>query len=178
MLTMKNRGFSLIEVLVTMVIVAIGLLGLLALQMRSFGLQTDSLNRKAASELTAQFVERLGGNKQGYDEKLPILPTNADAVFAPSTTLPAICSTNCTAAQVWNRDVALWVADARRRLPGAVARIAPTYGGGSVVSLDITLGWQEPNAQREVASDSCESLGTTYRNDPSYRCMISTIFPG
>lgn len=172
----KNRGFSLIEVLVTLVIVAIGLLGLLALQMRSFGLQTDSLNRKAAAELSSQLAERLAGNLSGYRAVVPSLTSPVDYLSAP---VVPNC-TNCTATELWNRDIALWVQEARRRLPGAVARVAPSYANASerVISVNVILGWQEPNAQTEGVNGSCAGLDAPYNADSSYRCITSTLFPG
>jgi type IV pilus assembly protein PilV len=44
---MKQRGLSMIEILVTLTIVAFGVLGLLGLQARALSFQKDSFDRKA-----------------------------------------------------------------------------------------------------------------------------------
>ena len=63
---MKQRGLSMIEILVTLTIVAFGLLGLLGLQARALSFQKDSFDRKAAAELVAQLAERMRANHLGF----------------------------------------------------------------------------------------------------------------
>ena len=51
------RGFSLIDVVVTIVLVTVGVLGMLALQAKSIEYTQDAINRNAAITLAHEFIE-------------------------------------------------------------------------------------------------------------------------
>lgn len=53
----KNQGFSLIEVLVTIVLTTVGILGMVALQGKSIQYTQDAVNRNAAATLTDELIE-------------------------------------------------------------------------------------------------------------------------
>ena len=59
-------GASMIEVLVSLAVVAFGLLGLAGLQARSMSFQKDSFDRKSAAEMVAQLAERVRANYDGF----------------------------------------------------------------------------------------------------------------
>lgn len=58
-----QRGFSLLEVLVTIVVLAFGLLGLAGLQMRSLSTNTDAYQRTQAQAILSDMAERLRANQ-------------------------------------------------------------------------------------------------------------------
>ena len=58
----KNQGFTLIENLVTIIVLAIGLLGLASLQGQGLSLTTDSYARTQASMLAFDIIERIRSN--------------------------------------------------------------------------------------------------------------------
>ncbi len=55
----------MIEVLVSLTIVAFGVLGLLGLQARALSFQRDSFDRRTAAEMVAQLAERMRANHMG-----------------------------------------------------------------------------------------------------------------
>ena len=65
---MKQHGLSMIEILVTLTIVAFALLGLLGLQARALSYQKDSFDRKAAAELVSNLAERMRANHLGFGD--------------------------------------------------------------------------------------------------------------
>jgi type IV pilus assembly protein PilV len=58
----QQHGFSLLEVLITIVIVAIGLLGVAGMQVASIKLSTNADIRSQASAHVAQIYERISSN--------------------------------------------------------------------------------------------------------------------
>ena len=58
------RGVSLIEILVTIVILAVGLLGLAGLQMRLQSSEVEAYQRTQASLLLEDMANRMGGNRK------------------------------------------------------------------------------------------------------------------
>jgi type IV pilus assembly protein PilV len=58
------HGAIMLEALITMVIAAFGLLGLAALQARSFGLEAEAYQRAQALELVQAMVERINANRK------------------------------------------------------------------------------------------------------------------
>ena len=58
-----NKGFSMVEVLVTIVILTIGLLGLAGLQGRASTAQMESYQRSQALILLADMADRINANR-------------------------------------------------------------------------------------------------------------------
>lgn len=72
----SGKGFSLIEVMVTIVIVAFGLLGLASLVLRGLQAGMDSQNRTMAVKQTYDMADRMRSNPSAvkdrhYDNRLP-----------------------------------------------------------------------------------------------------------
>jgi type IV pilus modification protein PilV len=176
-----QAGSSLIEVLIALGLVAVTMLGLLALQLRTLGLQKDSLDRRAAAVLVGGFADRVSVNftafrAGGYDT------TGAD--LGPTDTPPASTTacgtaTNCTPAEVAARDWALFQIDVRNRLPQGVAFLRSDATG-----TQITVGWFDPartDAQTGSAAAgaagrdaACTAVGLS---DDNYRCYSARVSP-
>lgn len=174
---MNARGFSLLEVLVALTIAAFGLLGLASLQARSLSMQVDSEARRVAAALVSQLRERVTANQEGYGQALAAGYTRTlnpgDPVAIPPCANPAACD---AVAEVPARQVGMWLAEVRRQLPEAAARVAPTVAG-SAASMTVTVGWIEPNARAVSPDAACDAIASV-RTNPAYRCVTAVLFPG
>ena len=172
-----QRGVTLIEVLVSIVIAAFGLLGLAALQARSLSMQIDSETRRVASGLVSQLRERVSANQEGYGVALQTLYTRtllpADALTIPSCANPNACTAT---AEVPAIQIAMWLAEVRRQLPEAAVRIQATTAG-SAASMSVTVGWMQPNSAAVASDNACSAIAAV-ANDSKYRCVTATFFPG
>ncbi len=59
---MKNSGFTLIEVLVSILILSVGVLGMTSMQMRALASNRDALLRIEASQIATDFIDRIESN--------------------------------------------------------------------------------------------------------------------
>lgn len=105
-MSMKSheQGFTLVEVLVALLILAIGLLGMASLMMTSLSSNHSAYQRSQASMLAYDMAERLRLNRTQAI-------TSNSYVFSSTTTMPSNpnCKSNgCTAAQVAQQDVREW----------------------------------------------------------------------
>lgn len=130
-----NRGFSLIEVLVAVLIVAVGVLGIAALQITTTAHTESSLQRGQASMLAREIIERMRINvdevKAGnYDiNSLPTLTTNCTGSGA-----------DCSPAQIRAHDLRLWSARVTSLMPSGNASIV-TDTSVDPVEVVVTLSW-------------------------------------
>ena len=172
---MQQRGLSMIEILVTLTIVAFGLLGLLGLQARALSFQKDSFDRKAAAELVAQLAERMRANHLGF------LAGNYTLTFEAADATPGAvttCAAPCTSAQVGTRDLDEWRIELRRRIPSAAAYIQWDPANPSWVN--VAMAWVEPQSPPRVAGDDlvCDALvGAGATIPANYRCYQTRVFP-
>ena len=172
----RQRGVSLLEVMISLVIVGIGVLGLIGMQARAMSNQRDSFDRKAAAELMAQISERMRANHLGFmanNYASTLLP--ADAV---GTATACVLASPCTAAQQASSDLVSWHTQIRNRLPSSGAVIGTSGAAGSVIgsganSMRITMIWREasPTGGTDAA---CAAVGV---NDGSFRCLVGEVFP-
>jgi len=171
----RQRGLSMIEILVSLTIVAFGLLGLAGLQARSMSFQKDSFDRKAATELATQLTERVMANYDGFragNYVLAMLPADATPAAVPACVDPQ----NCTATEIATRDWAMWRIDLRRRLPVSAAYLETPLVNGQRVDLRLTLAWQEGQTTDGNPDPVC-SLQPVNIQDPTYRCATWVFHP-
>lgn len=166
----RQAGLSMIEILVSLTIVAFGLLGLAGLQARSLTFQKDSFDRKAAAELAAQMTERIRANYDGF--RAGNYNLKMEQGDAPVTPIPACAdATNCTAQEVANRDWAMWTADVRRRLPTSAVYLAAPANS---VSMNLVMAWQEGKTTQTAVDPVCASVSIA---DETFQCFQWVIHP-
>lgn len=171
----RERGASLLEALVAIVIAAAAVLGAIGLQARTISLQVDSEARRTASALLAQLRERVSGNHEGYARALNAGYTAGLAPGGALSIPPCADPDRCDAVlEVPAIQISQWLGEVARQLPGAAAQTGPTQLG-SALSMTATIGWLEPNA--ESVDPTCDRI-PAIRADSRYRCATAVFFPG
>jgi type IV pilus assembly protein PilV len=122
----RQKGFNLIEVLVTLVVVSVALLSAVSLQMLSKRSNYDAAQRTTAAHLAQDMFARMRTNPNGLINYIPGGTLGGDVLGAA----PAInCQTalaNCTPAQLAAYDLWHW----EQQLDGAFETIAGASTGG------------------------------------------------
>jgi type IV pilus assembly protein PilV len=131
----RQRGFSLLEVLIALLVLSIGLLGLAALQ--TTGLRSNQMASMRTSATTAVYdiIDRMRANPQGV--------LDADYVIDTATTpsSPPDCRTgSCTTAELATFDLGEWK-NTIDELPGGTGEI--TQAAGTPPVNTITVRWNE-----------------------------------
>jgi len=110
----RQRGITMVESLVALVVIAVGMLGIAGLYLSSMQASRSAKLRSHAVELASSIADRIRANR--------------DAAVAYGTAAydgePAKqdCDTKlCTPAQLAQDDLARWIEDIRATLPGADA---------------------------------------------------------
>jgi len=151
----RERGVTLIEVLVTMVILAVGLLGLAGMQVRGLSIQKDAHGRALATQLALDIADRMRSNNGAVGSYAfnTAYPTGAYTVPAP----PDCVTTTCSATQQAQYDMSQWFTRLRGgALPGGWANIVAVAGTSA---WDVTLMWVETGFRTNTALRT--SLGST-----------------
>lgn len=161
--SIKNQqGATLIEILVTMLVVAIGLLGAAGLQLAATRYQQTAQMRNQAV-MQAQFItEKIKANNNAVIDATPPNPTStylAPQAYAAATlaALPAdpVCglTTACTSAQSAVKDMRDWRLSLQA-LPDGRGAIFPLTGAGGETdrtARQVIVMWQEKQ-QNEVGT--------------------------
>jgi type IV pilus assembly protein PilV len=173
----RQAGSSLIEVLISLFLVAVTMLGLLALQLRALGLQKDSLDRRAAAVLVSGFADHITMNFPGFTAG-SFAGSMSPTASAPSNASACATETGgCDGAEAAAREFALFAATVRARLPD---------GGVWVTSnanrAEITVAWRDVRrtdpASGGVATTDfdpiCVNVGL---EDANFRCYRARVAP-
>jgi type IV pilus assembly protein PilV len=146
-----QTGMTLIEVLVTLVLISVGLLGVAALQLTSLRNNQESYVRSQAAMLAADILDRMRSNQTGFAAGDYDMESDASGFDETGTD-------GTTAAT----DIAAWQDAIDRLLPGSDGEAA-----GRIVREDrivtITIRWREREEQ-----------GTTRTYDPASLPMFQT----
>ena len=163
----RQRGFTLLEVLIALLILSIGLLGLASLQ--TSGLRSNKMAsmRTTATQLAYDIADRMRANPAGVANLGGVGTENY--VITPTDTDPDMTNcegVTCTPGEMATYDLAQW-RGAIRSLPGGTSSIVRTVTG-TIVTHTITVFWDE---YRQGIT------GTACGPDPEVdlRCMSLTL---
>jgi type IV pilus assembly protein PilV len=175
LLNYKNqRGASLIEVLVAILILSFGMLSLGA--MLSFSVQMPKLSgyRTTATNLATDHIERIRANASEFAIGSYISNLSYDGTFN-NIALADCAYPNCSAAQLATMDTAATRRAARVALP-AGGMIVTCDGGacGANSYGNLWIVWQEPSSSsvlNSTTSDNCPVEVTGTYTNPAPRCL-------
>ena len=127
----NSQGFSLIEVLVTIVLTTVGILGMVALQSKSIQYTQDSVNRNAAVTLANDLIEIMRSNRDDLFANKPPLEYSYTNLLSTTTIYNAdgslkLNAANCPTSGVPNtlqQQGNCWLKQVQETLPDATALI-------------------------------------------------------
>jgi len=116
----KESGFSMVEVLVALVVLAIGLLGIAALYLNSLQSGRTAIYRTQAITLAADLADRIRMNRTAQ--------AAYGTLFADNEAVVGTCSTTggCSDADLASTDLANWKAEIAQQLPNGQGQVAVT----------------------------------------------------
>lgn len=143
-------GFAMLEVLVTMVIVASGMLGTAAMIVQAMRANQSAQFRNQAVIMSADIAERMEANKAA---------AVAGSYVAANGTVPSVAATDCSVAactptQLAAYDLAIWQSQVST-LPGGNWTITQPVAGNPS-TYEIVVGWVDRRSKTTY-----ETAGTT-----------------
>ncbi|MDB5966560.1 MAG: pilV [Polaromonas sp.] len=190
----KQSGVTLVEVLVSIMLMSFALLGMAAMQAQSLAQQTSATSRANISTLVADVTDRMRTNltqSPGYDTGVSTPTFSISSTWAGQTTVPSAPSTDCNASVCdavtrASYDLTNWRRKVRAEIPQGSAQIS----GGAQTGVNITLMWFDKDfrsgetARQSATCTAAMTGGAAQTCCPStasapagVRCHNTTILP-
>ena len=151
-----QRGISLIESLVAIVVMALGILGILGVQMRTLADTQTSVRRVQAIRLIEDLSERMKVNPNALANI-----SNYVSDFSDEPT-PGDCSDGCSHSDQAAYDLALWKQAVKTQLPLGKANVFLAAGETDDTNrrqLGVMLAWREN--ERDTSDAYKDSIDAT-----------------
>jgi type IV pilus assembly protein PilV len=183
MTTVRAAGFTLLEILITLIILAIGMLGLANLQSKIHVTEIESYQRAHAVLLLQDMIDRMNSNRNpaglaAYDTGGAVLGLDEDGnpVDAADCTLPA--DPNKSAKVLACNDRNQWSA----ALQGASEQRAGNSSGGMIGARGCIEQLQAPDATPGVCTPGRYRVTVAWQGlhktmQPSLQCATGMFGP-
>ena len=159
----RQRGITLIESLVAIFVTALGILGILGVQMRTLADTQTSVRRAQAVRL----IEDLGERLKVHPNSLMVL-SSYQSGWSPTLPTPPVgtdcAAVACNAADLAAYDVAEWKRAVQRSLPAGDANIFIPPGENATLNnrrqLGVMISWRE-NERDGTKTDAIDATKGT-----------------
>ncbi len=153
----KNNGFTLIEVLISMLILAIGLLGLAALQMTTLRQNLSAYHRTQATQFAYDIADRMRVNINNAKLGSNSVYHKKTAASASKQTSCTTVASSCSSAQMAEQDLFEWYERLGSVLPNGLGVIE------SIDSIDkrlftIRVSWNDKNKIKDEFKTSDRAI--------------------
>lgn len=168
-----QRGITLLESLVSIVILAVGVLGLLGVQMRTLAETQTSVRRAQAVRLIEDLSERLKSNPAGFRNLADyVAPWSDMGGTAPAA--DACIAAACTSKKLAERDVWEWKTNVQQMLPmgDAMVFLSPDEDASNQRQLGVMIGWR-----KNEKGDGSDSAYTTPLEMPAVAGVAEAACP-
>jgi len=135
----KQKGITLVEVLVALLVLSIGLVGLAALQLNGLRFNHSAFLRTQSTVFAYDIIDSMRANRDqarggGYNVAIGSKPSAVD------------CSSGCSTSQLASSEINDWKTNLALRLPQGEGSITDIAVGSTRVVL-VTIQWQEDRGE-------------------------------
>ena len=189
----RQSGITLVEVLVSLLILGVGVLGFIGMQMRALGSSSEAYERAQAAAIASDFVERMSA-QMSYPPKDVVTSKlytrdklmsyyNTQSLWAPWGTTEVRDNTcllgSCNLAQMAAYDIKEVRFYAARLLPNGQTRLGtcPDRVAAANASLDMTcfyIAWGDTTPTVGTAAPHCIDANANYVNNA--RCLLMRVY--
>lgn len=164
----SQAGFSLLEVMISVVVLSVGLLGMALLQSTSLRATQATNERSQATMLVSEMMDMVRSNRRqaslyGLVRENNFFGNGRDGICVAGAAAPA---------QRWAADRNEWVCAVRRAIPDARGRVTVT-----AASAPALPGVATP-ATIEVRLEWCDPRGTAMSGTPEFAPVFTTSCAG
>lgn len=155
----KQKGFSMLEVLIALVIILFGILGAEGVQLSAINNANIAKQKSLAAMVVSNMVARMQGNSKFWAKNT----TSYSSIAASNTAPTNACSSICTPANLAGHDRDVLSNDLYNTgLSGASGSIA-YVAGSSPASYNIILTWNAKNVDNvsTTASNTIVNYNTS-----------------
>lgn len=177
-----QRGFGLIEVLITMLVLAVGMLAAASLELFSKRSNFDAAQRTAAANLAQDLLERMRSNPEGLIDYIPAAELGGGTLGNAPPTDCSAAGSDCNATDVANFDLWQW----EQALDGAMEQADGVAAGGLVEPVaciagplaggtgtyEVAIAWRGMNETTDPEVDDCGAGSGKYGDNDSYRRVL------
>lgn len=177
-----QRGFSLIELLISLVIFTVGLLSVAGLQMVAKKSNYESLQRTTASQIAYAMLEEMRTNGGGLGIYLAAPDLGGGQMGAVPVSDCSNPAAPCTAGQKAAYDLWFWeqVLDGTQEMGvdgAAGGMLTPTLcisgpGGGGAGMYQVAIAWQGSASLENSDIDACGAGTGKYGDGDAYRRVL------
>lgn len=138
----RMSGFSMVEALVALVVLAVGMLGIASLYVITLRSSGSAMTRMQAVNLASDLGDRIRANRNAGSEY---------ANAAPASDVPCVgASASCSPAEMAAHDLFVWQRQIDNTLPGDPSGTVTVVGAGAPRTYTITVTWTEPGQQEPL----------------------------
>ena len=130
----KSAGFSLVEAMVSLIVISVGMIGIAALYGQGLSAGRTALSRTIAVNLASTMAENIRVNRLGQAAYAGAAANNGCDPAGGG-------GVDCTPAQMAAHDLFLWNADVAAQLPNGVGAV--TFVDGTPPNYTISVTWDE-----------------------------------
>ncbi len=148
----KNNGFTLIEVLISMLVLAIGLLGLAALQMTTLRQNLSAYHRTQATQFAYNIADRMRANVDEAKLGANSLYVKKNPASASKQTVCITVASPCNPTQMAEQDLFEWYDRLSKVLPNGVGVIESIDSNQRLFKIKIS--WTDKNKIKDAFKTS------------------------
>lgn len=175
----RVQGATLVEVLISVLLSAVGLLALAGANVASIRYSKMAQYRGTATMLAADLAERMRANQAGLSDYAVATDFAGQATEPSATTACEGYSATCSSADLAAYDKAIWQRLVRNRLPEGSVYVTPSTAVG-LLAADVWVAWRDPavanpsenNTEARNATKECPD---SFSADQSVRCIYFRI---
>lgn len=179
-----QKGSSLIEVLVSILIVCLGLLGMASMVAASVQYVKLAQFQTIGTQLAEAYAENLRANTSGFYAGNYNRSIAYDGDSSNLEVPTCVITSLCTPSEIANIDKAVWLNDLRRRLPAGGAYVLRDEN--NTLAADIWIMWVDPSLAFSIGNDlsvsntggdqcPAASIAGLANTTPQPRCMYFRV---